>query len=90
MIPHLLPEYIIIIDNASCYYDLGPDINQILTVRGLKIEYLPLYSPDFNPIKTTFSVLKAWVKRHIWRLKFFTNFGDFMKVTICEGQALRL
>ena len=85
VIPYLLPECIIIMDNASCHHDLGPDIDQILAVRGLKIEYLPPYSPDFNPIETTFSVLKAWVKRHIWRLEFFANFGDFMKVAVASS-----
>ena len=65
MIPYLSPDSIIIIDNASIYYDLGPEINQILIIRGLRIKYLPLYSPDFNPIETTFTTLKAWIKRNI-------------------------
>jgi transposase len=30
----------------------------------MKIEFLPPYSPDFNPIELCFSGLKAWLKRH--------------------------
>ena len=85
VIPHLQPDSIIIMDNASIHHNLGPDIDQILAIRGLRIEYLPPYSPDLNPIETTFATLKAWVKRNIWRLEFFANFGDFMKVAIASS-----
>jgi hypothetical protein len=32
--------------------------------RGIQIEYLSPYSPDFNPIELCFSGMKAWFKRH--------------------------
>lgn len=28
---------------------------------GAKLVYLPMYSPDFNPIEHAFSALKAWL-----------------------------
>jgi hypothetical protein len=31
---------------------------------GVRVLYLPPYSPDFNPIETAFSVIKSWLKRH--------------------------
>jgi len=31
---------------------------------GCRIEYLPPYSPDFNPIEQAFSVIKAYLCRH--------------------------
>jgi len=34
------------------------------TVRGMKLEYLPAYSPDFNPIELAFSVLKQSLRRY--------------------------
>jgi transposase len=34
----------------------------MVEAKGCKIEYLPPYSPDFNPIEFSFSVLKKVVK----------------------------
>jgi len=31
---------------------------------GVRIEYLPPYSPDLNPIEEAFSKIKHWVRRH--------------------------
>jgi hypothetical protein len=31
---------------------------------GMKLEFLPAYSPDFNPIELAFSAIKAYVRRH--------------------------
>ena len=33
-------------------------------VRGVKLLYLPPYSPDFNPIEECFSYMKAVIRRH--------------------------
>ena len=30
----------------------------------IKYAYLPLYSPDFNPIEEAFAELKAWCRKH--------------------------
>ena len=31
--------------------------------RGMKLEFLPAYSPDFNPIELAFSLLKGKLRR---------------------------
>ena len=31
---------------------------------GIKLEYLPPYSPDFNPIEEAFAELKACIRRN--------------------------
>jgi hypothetical protein len=31
---------------------------------GVQIEYLPLYSPDLNPIEEAFSQVKAFIRRN--------------------------
>ena len=31
---------------------------------GIRIEFLPPYSPDFNPIEEAFSKIKAFLRRH--------------------------
>ena len=48
------------------------------------MKYLPPYSPDYSPIKLTFSVLKSWVQRHfheIWP-HYDGTFGDFLRYAI--------
>jgi len=30
----------------------------------MRIEFLPPYSPDMNPIELCFSGMKAWMRRH--------------------------
>jgi hypothetical protein len=34
------------------------------TISGIRIEFLPPYSPDFNLIELCFSGMKAWMKQH--------------------------
>jgi transposase len=37
----------------------------MIEAKGCKLEYLPPYSPDFNPIEFSFSVIKKLIKtRH--------------------------
>ncbi len=31
--------------------------------RGMRVEFLPPYSPDFNPIEPSFSAIKADIRR---------------------------
>jgi transposase len=35
----------------------------MIEARGFEVRYLPPYSPDFNPIEFSFSVLKKVLKR---------------------------
>lgn len=49
------------------------------------MKYLPPYSPDLNPIETSFSVLKAWIKRHQELAVLFFHegrYGDFIDLAI--------
>ena len=49
-------------NNAKIHHD-EVLIESIEEMDG-KVIYLPPYSPDFNPIETAFSSLKAWFKRY--------------------------
>ncbi len=35
-----------------------------LNNSGMCLEYLPPYSPDFNPIEEGFSSMKAWIQQN--------------------------
>ena len=53
---------VVILDNISIY--INNSITEAIEAAGHIIYYLPLYSPDYNPIELIFSVLKAWMKQN--------------------------
>jgi transposase len=53
---------VLVMDNASFHH--SERIREMCEEAGVKLVYLPPYSPDFNPIEEFFSELKAYIKRH--------------------------
>ena len=51
------PRSVLILNNASYYR--SQELKDIYEEAGIVFEFLPPYSPDFNPIKESFSALKA-------------------------------
>jgi transposase len=51
-----------VMDNVATHH--SPYVKQLCDEAGVRIEYLPLYSPDMSPIEESFSVLKAWMRRN--------------------------
>jgi transposase len=51
-------------DNTLMHYTFKAEIEEACTKTGVILKFLPPYSPDFNPIKESFSVLKAFIRRH--------------------------
>lgn len=41
----------------------GPYGSEVIEAVGARVEYLPPYSPDFNPIEQVFSKLKALLRK---------------------------
>lgn len=75
---------VIILDNCSTHID--DEVREIVQTAGHILHYLPPYSPDYNPIELTFSVLKAWIKRYYHYLRpAYDNFGTFLTAAI-EGR----
>jgi transposase len=66
VLPHCTPwpgpRSILILDNGSSH--TGSRLKDICAAARVKLEFLPPYSPDFNPIKQSFRVMKAWIRRH--------------------------
>ena len=71
MYPFPGPNSVIIMDNARIHHN--SELINIVQELGGKVEFLPPYSPDLNPIERSFSVIKAWIKRH---RRFMENFDD--------------
>lgn len=66
-------------DNASFHH--SERIEEMCLSAGVKLVYLPPYSPDFNPIEEFFAELKAFIRRN-W--KFFEKnpsqgFDEFLE-----------
>jgi transposase len=47
---------------------------------GVKLEKLPPYSPDFNPIEESFAELKLWIKKNRTLAEDFENFEEFLRL----------
>lgn len=55
------PKSVLVMDNASIHH--SERVEQLCKQAGVKLVYLPPYSPDLNPIEEFFAELKAFVKR---------------------------
>ena len=53
---------VLIMDNASFHH--SERIRRLCSDAGVKLVYLPPYSPDLNPIEEFFAELKTFIKRN--------------------------
>ena len=50
---------------------------------GVKLVFLPAYSPDFNPIEQSFSQLKMWMRKHrTLAEEWGANFEGFIQMAL--------
>jgi transposase len=56
------PKSVLVMDNAS--FHRSAKIEQLCIAAGVKLLYLPPYSPDLNPIEEFFVELKTFIKRN--------------------------
>lgn len=56
------PKSVLVMDNASFHH--SDTIERLCAEAGVKLLYLPPYSPDLNPIEEFFVELKAFIKRN--------------------------
>lgn len=78
------PKSVIVMDNASWHHSV--ELRQMCEDAGVKLMYLPPYSPDFNPIEEFFSVLKKFIKRHWKANKDVINFDFGMYLGWCVAK----
>ena len=61
LLPHLNPfpepQSVVCLDNLNVHLDL--QVREAFKAKGCLIRFLPPYSPNFNPIELTFSMLKV-------------------------------
>jgi transposase len=49
-----------VVDNLSAHKVKG--LRQMIEAAGVRLLYLPAYSPDFNPIENVFAKLKSLLR----------------------------
>ncbi len=59
--PTLSAGDIVVMDNLSAHQVVG--VVEAIAARGARVEYLPPYSPDLNPIEKCWSKLKTALRR---------------------------
>jgi transposase len=74
---------VIVMDNASIHK--SQDVRDLCEAHGVKLCFLPPYSPDFNPIESTFKDLKAWLKKHYRESEEFEQFEQFLDYAVQEN-----
>lgn len=57
LLPTLRRGDILVMDNLSAH--TGETIRQLIEAQGARLEFLPPYSPDFNPIELCWSKVKV-------------------------------
>lgn len=60
LVPTLRPGDIVVLDNLSVHKH--KDIAPLIKRAGATVEYLPPYSPDFNPIEKMWGKIKAFLR----------------------------
>ncbi|PZR60106.1 MAG: IS630 family transposase [Stutzerimonas stutzeri] len=61
LIPELEPGSIVVLDNLGSHK--GDRVRKMLKAAGMKLFFLPPYSPDLNPIEQVFSKLKRLLRK---------------------------
>jgi transposase len=75
-------------DNNSTHID--EVIISAIEAEGHIVRFLPPYSPDFNPIELSFSVLKAWFQRnYVWTRSNHRSFRDYLIWAIGQSRCDR-
>jgi transposase len=67
LVPSLRPGMVVVMDNLPCHKVAG--VEAAIRAAGCRLEYLPPYSPDLNPIEQAYSKLKRalrdWAARTV-------------------------
>ena len=82
VLPQLAPGSIVVMDNASIHHTKG--MRELIESFDCYLEYLPPYSPDFNPIELSFNELKAWIRAHVEEANTYEKFNLFLQKAVNE------
>ncbi|CAD6945403.1 unnamed protein product [Tilletia controversa] len=87
MTPFSGPRSVLVLDNASIHHSHRIRI-LVEDIFNCKLEFLPPYSPDFNPIERAFAKIKASLRRQNAAVVDPNHFFEAVRdITLkdCEG-----
>lgn len=77
---------VLVMDNASVHHSRNNLLKRLCEARGERVEYLPAYSPDLNPIENLFSACKSRIRRNYRQLcGSRTPVADLKNIFCLEG-----
>ena len=59
---YLAEQSVLVLDNACIHQD--QNLIEYIEAFDGRVEFLPSYSSDFNPIETCFSIIKSFLKKY--------------------------
>lgn len=75
-----VPRSILVMDNAKIHH--GEEVERLCALAGVKLLYLPPYSPDLNPIEASFHDIKQRLRSRRHELSLFSSFEAFLRHTV--------
>ena len=83
LLPTLRPGDIVVMDNMRSHHVKA--VREILEAKGMKVLYLPPYSPDLNPIEKMWSKMKAILRK--WKIRCLQQLPDAIERALaCVSQ----
>ena len=83
LFPTLRPGDIVVMDNMRSHHVKA--VREILEGKGMKLLYLPPYSPDLNPIEKMWSKMKSILRK--WKIRCMNQLHDAIsKALACVSQ----
>ena len=65
LVPTLREGDVVVMDNLPAHKVAG--VREAIEATGARLEFLPPYSPDFNPIEQAFAQIKAFLRKEAAR-----------------------
>ena len=81
LVPVLKPEQVIILDNAT--FHKSQKTKELMLSVGCRIFFLPLYSPDLNPIERFWANLKRTIRENLKKFKTLSETIDYSFLAWC-------
>ena len=83
LLPTLRPGDIVVMDNMRSHHVKA--VREILEAQGMKVLYLPPYSPDLNPIEKMWPKMKAILRK--WKIRCLEQLPDAIERALaCVSQ----
>ena len=80
LLPTLKPGDIVVMDNMRSHHVKA--VREVLEEKGMKVSYLPPYSPDLNPIEKMWSKMKALLRG--WKVRSLDLLPDAVRMALAS------